>query len=512
MTVHSGGFRNDSKEGEGRFEWLDGRVFQGGFRNGKPDGPATLTLANGKVVNGVWVDGVLDTESLSNNFTASQIGSFGAIGGTSIIHNGGSLLQGTAARSSLVIENNLLSSRNLGVESSNLINSPFPQITSRLPALIPNSPPNVTPLFGSRVGNTVVSVTNPIQPQVSIGSGINLGIPQALPNSRINVSPVNNFVNLGSNGSGFGSGFGISRNLGSSFNVGAVPFRPPVGLGLPPPVLPLNITTQSPVTPRIAVPHIASPVLNNTLPAPIPATNIVPTVTPVSLPSASLLPAQITPSTLPVFTLNTIPIPAPGPTPTTFSNNIPSIPVIGSFGNGLGLIPPSSSPFLGGSLNHSYSVPTAAGFGSTSITPNITGAFGTTSVGVAGTEFAQTSIAPNYGFGGLPTGLNGVTNGINAPSGITTFPASLNGVGGNFTNRVSSVTPGLPSFGLPAGLTGVSTGFQTNNFSAAFPGANAAGVNRLSAVTPVGAFGTAPVGIPFVSPTGVPPVAVPRAF
>lgn len=98
-----GGFRNDTKDGEGKFDWNDGRSFQGSFRNGRPDGPGMLLLSNGKSMNGVWVNGVLDKDSLdTQSFAASQIGSLGAIGGTSIIPNGESVLQ-NKTRGSLVL-------------------------------------------------------------------------------------------------------------------------------------------------------------------------------------------------------------------------------------------------------------------------------------------------------------------------------------------------------------------------------------------------------------------------
>ena len=67
-----------------------------------------LLLVNGKSLNGVWVNGVLDKDSLdTQSFAASQIGSLGAIGGTSLFHNGGSEFE-NKTRGSLVLQNDML--------------------------------------------------------------------------------------------------------------------------------------------------------------------------------------------------------------------------------------------------------------------------------------------------------------------------------------------------------------------------------------------------------------------
>ena len=128
----------------------------------------------------------------------------------------------------------------------------------------------------------------------------------------------------------------------------------------------------------------------------------------------------------------------------------------------------SNSPFLGGSLNGSFVPSVNKALANTSISPNIA----------------------STGFGQIGVGMNNA----NSIGGIGTTP---------FTQ-----TFGLsPSNGIP---TQALAGIQTNTFSSQGFQRTLPGMNQINAVTPVGSYGTAPVGIPFVQPTGVPPVALPR--
>lgn len=52
--VLSGFFENDMINGEGRFEWSDGRVYIGTFLNSKFHGQGRILLPNGNVLKGNW--------------------------------------------------------------------------------------------------------------------------------------------------------------------------------------------------------------------------------------------------------------------------------------------------------------------------------------------------------------------------------------------------------------------------------------------------------------------------
>lgn len=468
--VYNGGFKNDSKEGEGRFEWTDGRKFQGTFRNGKPDGPGTLTLSGGKVVNGNWIDGVLDTESLDTSFGASQIGSLGALGGPSAINtNRGSSVLQTNIRTSLAYNSNIYSANNLG---ATFINNPFPAITSTIPQSLisikaiptvvptivpvpimpaPILPTPVVPLFTSRVtANSVVP---------TITSAINTGIPQVINSTQVITPPVTAFQPLGisnvpSIGVPFGSGISIPPV--NAFSGVAANYTSRVGLA----------QTALPVPEPVAVPNILPPV-SVPVPTVLPQIQVpITTLPPPQAPVAALLPPK---QLAPLPPVAAVPFAVPPPVNASF--------------NGLGLNPPSTSPFLGGSLNGSFSPSFVGGFDNTSILPNR---------GIGGlngpTGFTQTtSIIPSFGIGGAPAGLAGLPSGPNGIAGVNPpFPG----------------TNGRPSTG---GLPGI----QKNGF---FPAGFPSGVNGGLGVTPVGRFGAAPTGIPFMNPTGVPPVGIPRGI
>ena len=83
--------------------------------------------------------------------------------------------------------------------------------------------------------------------------------------------------------------------------------------------------------------------------------------------------------------------------------------------------------------------------------------------------------------------MNNVGVGIN---GVNSFGGGIGtGVG---------INPSIPN----QTLGGVTNTFSPSGFQRTPPV-----INQLS---PVGSYGAAPVGIPFVQPTGVPPVAIPR--
>ena len=63
-----GDYKNDKKEGEGKFTWPDGRIYEGHWKNGKQDG-------EGKFYNprtnewkfGIWVNGKKIKSNDNNN-------------------------------------------------------------------------------------------------------------------------------------------------------------------------------------------------------------------------------------------------------------------------------------------------------------------------------------------------------------------------------------------------------------------------------------------------------------
>lgn len=171
-------------------------------------------------------------------------------------------------------------------------------------------------------------------------------------------------------------------------------------------------------------------------------------------------------------------------------NNISVSPLSGVVSNQpQNILNQNVSPFLGGSLNGS-TVPVASGtFANTLITTGINPTRGlntgfgqttTTNITTGGPMIPPSSYATNN----IGVGING-----------------MNSVGGGIGTGIG-VNPAIPNSTL--------TGVQTNPFSPPGFQRTPIGINQLNAVTPVGNYGTAPVGIPFVQPTGVPPVAIPR--
>lgn len=266
-----------------------------------------------------------------------------------------------------------MSGTNLGDTGSSLINNPFPTITSRIPApIIPvSNVPAVTPLFGSRVINTVAPVSFPsvVSP---IGSGLIVGSQVAVPakGSRIATPAVINPIIPNVSGIGVAPvSSGVPSFMsGTTFNNTtysvATPFRSPsLGTGLP--------AASIPVNPAVV------------------ATTTTPLLTPPLGPV--ITPAQFIPS--PVATVGTTPfITATTPVSTYPLSSAALTPAFipGSFGNtGYGIVrPPSPSPFLGGSL-----------------TPSAASAIG---IGGFPQTTATTAVTSTYGIGVLPAGIGGV--------------------------------------------------------------------------------------------------------
>ncbi len=54
MEKYEGEYKNDKKDGHGKFTWADGRVYDGEWKNGKQHGIGIYTIPNQKSRKGVW--------------------------------------------------------------------------------------------------------------------------------------------------------------------------------------------------------------------------------------------------------------------------------------------------------------------------------------------------------------------------------------------------------------------------------------------------------------------------
>lgn len=61
---YTGDYKNNIKMGYGVFKWPNGKIFEGPFVNGNPNGEGKL-IYEGKIINAKFIDGKLDSSSLS---------------------------------------------------------------------------------------------------------------------------------------------------------------------------------------------------------------------------------------------------------------------------------------------------------------------------------------------------------------------------------------------------------------------------------------------------------------
>jgi hypothetical protein len=57
--MYIGEFKNNKKDGLGKFVWFDGRIYEGKFKDDMIHGNGKMIISKNNIINGIWNKGEL---------------------------------------------------------------------------------------------------------------------------------------------------------------------------------------------------------------------------------------------------------------------------------------------------------------------------------------------------------------------------------------------------------------------------------------------------------------------